>query len=437
MFSSRLSDVTAADIARVIDTETTESVDFELKKTLPSDGGADPWMTGGKIGDRAKDELATELVAFANTSGGTLVVGIDEDSLTKAAKGPPFPIPNCKQASAILHQALSARIEPRLPVFECEGVVTEQDGTSGVIVMRVLESYLAPHRNTKNNQCYVRRNDRAEPMSMLEIQELTRRVARSGEIIEKSFVDSAERFFSWIPEAFRRIHPGRGLQGVHDRPNDKQQYKGMWAIRLTAIPLRPLSFGKLAKQPWLKEVTTETFNGSGRQGQLYPYDVEVVRAWVPRLRAVEREIQGDWLNAVDRINSNGQIERLARMTTTLDGGRPSFLHLSVGQFMWHVASVVRMVDVVRAHADRPTQDYALEVEFMNSDTVHLDGYPGIVPVGLQKLSPGRVALPRYEIGERESFNELLTTVDADFWNASGNHPDGEIALNWPAARATK
>ena len=77
--------------------------------------------------------------------------------------------------------------------------MTEKDGTSGVIVMRTLESYLAPHRHTQNNHCYVRRNDRAEPMGMLEIQEMTRQKARSAEDTEKAFAASGDRFFAWIP----------------------------------------------------------------------------------------------------------------------------------------------------------------------------------------------------------------------------------------------
>lgn len=437
MFPAKLSEVTAADIYNVLDTEATESIDFELKKGLPSDSGADPWMTGGKFGDRAKDELANEIVAFANTSGGTMIIGISEDPQTKSAKKPIYPIPNCKQAAAILHQALSAKIEPRLPVFECEGVITEQDGNSGVIVMRVLESYLSPHRNTKNNHCYVRRNDRAEPMSMFEIQDLTRRVARIGEVIENAFVKSSERFFGWLPEPHRRMHPYRGFMGVHERVNDKPQYRGGWAVRLTAGPLRPLLLGKLPKQEWLKHLKIEAFSGGGRQGQLSPYDVEVERPWLPRLRAVEKEFRGDWLTGVDRVGSDGQVERFVRVGTTVEGIRPTFLHLGVSQFIWHVASVMRIVDVVRAHADRPTQDFAFEIELMNSDSMCLDGYSGIVPPGLQRLPPGTVMFPRYEIGGQESFNELLTTVDSDLWNAAGNHLDWQLEINWPPARATK
>jgi predicted HTH transcriptional regulator len=110
----------------------------------------------GRLGDEAKDELAAESIAFANTAGGTLIVGVDEDTATKRAKLPIFPIPRCKETAARLHQAISDRIEPKLPLFECEGVITEDDGSSGVIIMRTVESYLAPHRHTQNNRCYGR-----------------------------------------------------------------------------------------------------------------------------------------------------------------------------------------------------------------------------------------------------------------------------------------
>jgi len=200
MFPTRLSEVVASEVQAVIQDEAAETLEFELKRGLPAKkGGVDPWMNGGKLGEDAKDELAAEIIAFANTVGGTLIVGIDEDTATKRAKPPLFPVPHCKEAAARLHQAISDRIEPKLPVFECEGVVTEADGTSGVIIMRALESYLAPHRHTQNNDCYVRRNDRAEPMSMLEIQEMTRQKARSAADVEKTFKDSSGRFYSWIP----------------------------------------------------------------------------------------------------------------------------------------------------------------------------------------------------------------------------------------------
>ena len=137
MFPTRLSEVVPSQIQAIIDDEAAETLDFELKGQLPAKkGGNQPLINGGKLGDEAKDELAAEVIAFANTIGGTLIVGIGEETETKRAKPPILPIPRCKEAAARLHQAISDRIEPKLPVFECEGVVTEEDDTSGVIIMR-------------------------------------------------------------------------------------------------------------------------------------------------------------------------------------------------------------------------------------------------------------------------------------------------------------
>ena len=114
MFPTRLIEATASPVRAIIENETAETLDFELKRALPAKKGIDPWMTNGKLGDDAKDELTSEIIAFANTLGGTLIVGIDEDSATKRAMPPLRPIPNCKDAAARLHQAISDRIEPNV-----------------------------------------------------------------------------------------------------------------------------------------------------------------------------------------------------------------------------------------------------------------------------------------------------------------------------------
>ena len=42
-----------------------------------------------------------------------------------------------------------------------------------------------------------------------------------------------------------------------------------------------------------------------------------------------------------------------------------------------------------------------------------------------------VTFPRYEIGEPETFDELLTTIDQDVWNLGGYHPTWKLGVNWP------
>src|SRR5260370_22988727 len=209
---------------------------IELKRGIPAKNPPDAWMGGGKIGDEAKDQLAAEIIAFANFDGGTLVLGLGEDSATKKAVAPIQPLPNCKEAANNLFQSISSRVEPRLPMFECVGVVTEQDRTSGVVVMRTLPSYLAPHRHTQDRHCYIRRNDAAAPMSMLEIQQMTQRTSRTLEDSDRAFSESAERFFEWIPAKYQWTSPVNGARSVRTI-NEPNKWTGSWALRVTAKPM--------------------------------------------------------------------------------------------------------------------------------------------------------------------------------------------------------
>jgi hypothetical protein len=427
VFPHRLSEVTAEEIRHLIEIEAPEALDFELKKTLPCKKGDDPWMTGGKIGEDAREVLASEMCAFANTIGGTLIVGIDEDTETKRAKPPIIPLPKCKELAERLHQSLSARIEPKFPLFECEGVVTEPDGTSGVVVMRTLESYLAPHRHTQDRHCYVRRNDRAEPMSMLEVQEMTRQKARSAEAAERTFNESSARFYSWVPEEHHRSHPYRGVQGVHTAHGSTQVWVGIWAMRLSARPLSPFVLSDLPRQKWLEKMGTGTYTGTGQIKYLVWRDLSTTRTWVPRLRAVEREFEGMNSLGLDRLSSDGLIERFV-WQKHLEQKRPRHSFLDLTEFFWNVASVVRNAELIRGTNSRPTQQFALEIEFMTSDGLIIHGYANS-PHAL--VAAGTVTFPRYEIGEPETFDELLTTIDQDVWNLGGYHPTWKLGVNWP------
>jgi schlafen family protein len=427
MFPTRLSEVVVSEVHSLIEDEAAETLDFELKRTLPSKRGVDPWMTNGKLGDDAKDELASEIIAFANTVGGTLIVGIDEDTTTKRAKPPLWPIPRCKEAAARLHQAISDRIEPKLPVFECEGVVTETDGTSGVIIMRTLESYLAPHRHTQNNHCYVRRNDRAEPMSMLEIQEMTRQKARSATEAEKSFKQSSDRFHAWVPQEHQRSHPYQGLEGVHTAHGTTNVWIGIWALRVTARPLSPFVLPDIPKQSWLKQIDNRAFNGTGQIGQLGWRDLNVTRVWAPRLRSVERQFEGTNSLGLDRVSSEGLIERFV-WQKQLEKGRPPHGHLDITELHWNVACVVHAASLIRAVNSRPTQQFAVEIEFMTSDPLLILSYASSPSA---RIPAGSTTFPRYEIGDLQTFDELMMTVDKDVWNLGGYHPSWELGVTWP------
>jgi hypothetical protein len=294
--------------------------------------------------------------------------------------------------------------------------------------MRTLESYLAPHRHTQNNHGYVRRNDRAEPMSMLEVQEMTRQKARSAEDAERAFAESAARFFSWIPHEHQRTNPYNGVQGRHTEHGETKVWEGMWAMRVTARPLSPFVLANLPKQPWLTQIDTRAFDGMGQIRQLGWRELQVTRTWRPRLRAVEREFEGTNSLGLDRVTSDGLIERFV-WQKQLEKDRPRNGFLEINEFLWNVASVIHGAAVIRAANSRPTQHFALEIEFMTSEPMLIFGYASSPSA---RIPASSTRLPRYEIGDVETFDELMMAVDKDVWNLGGHHPSWEIGVKWPA-----
>ncbi|MGM4887534.1 AlbA family DNA-binding domain-containing protein [Tardiphaga sp. 11_C7_N12_6] len=432
MFSGRLSDLAKADVERVIAAEIAEGLDVEFKRSLPARSGEDPWMTGGKIGDDAKDQLAREIIAFANTDGGTLIIGIGEDRMTKRAIGPLRPIPHCKDAANSLLQALGQRIEPRLPPFECEAVITEDDDDGGVIIMRVLPSYLAPHRHTQDRHCYVRRGDASVPMSMVEIQEATKRIAGRRQQIDAALEESANRFFQWIPPEFQRTNPVRSVQSAYRNgslPNS-QQWVGSWALRITAKPFSPLPASSIVSGDKTSLLSFPSLKGEGQQGVLQLLGLSTIRTWQPRLRSTERAFDGANLMGLDRLSSEGQIDRFVFVTYPEDRP-PTYMFISANELMWHFASVMHFVNEVRAKCFRPSQGFALEVELFHSIALYVEPYAGLVGRGRAVIPPHRVAFPRYEVAGVEEFDQVLTAFDQDVWNSGGFHADWDLSLNWP------
>jgi hypothetical protein len=108
--------------------------------------------------------------------------------------------------------------------------------------------------------------------------------------------------------------------------------------------------------------------------------------------------------------------------------RPRHLFLEIIELLWNVACVVHAAELIRAENSRPTQHFALEIEFMTSDPLVIYGYPSSPHAGIPE---GSTIFPRYEIGELDTLNELIAAVDKDVWNLGGYHPSWELGVNWP------
>lgn len=79
-FGKRVTQLTPEDIYWLVKARVQEGSDIEFKRALAArDGADDRWVVqGDSIGDHAKRDLIKEIVGFANSRGGTLLLGIKE-----------------------------------------------------------------------------------------------------------------------------------------------------------------------------------------------------------------------------------------------------------------------------------------------------------------------------------------------------------------------
>lgn len=217
LLSKPIGEIGLADIQALIDSEVPEGEQIEFKRELPGEGGKpDPWMDNGKLGNYAKDRILREVIAFANAYGGVLVLGIDESDEKPAVATNITRIPRCADLAESLKLVFRDRVEPQLARIDIAGIPTESDG-SGVVVIRVGKSRLAPHRDRRTLVCPVRSADRSEEMTMRQIQDMTLNMSRGLERLEKRLSERSERF----QEEFGHI----------------EQRENVIGIRMTAVPV--------------------------------------------------------------------------------------------------------------------------------------------------------------------------------------------------------
>ncbi len=93
--SKHVTEITVEDFQTLIDLEAEETAILELKADLSAPNGGKSWRKGEKsVQPTERDALAKEIVAFANTRGGRVFVGISESSDNpRRAKQLALPLP--------------------------------------------------------------------------------------------------------------------------------------------------------------------------------------------------------------------------------------------------------------------------------------------------------------------------------------------------------
>lgn len=151
-----LASVTEAHFNALVAEQATEGSYLDFKRALPNRDTS------------AKNEVTADASAFANSSGGDLIYGMNEDGEGRAARIVPQ-AGNRDETARWFQDVLMNGIEPRVPGLQVQAV----DVAGGfVLVVRVPQSWAGPHRVTTNQHFYVRENGRKRQLNVPEIRGL-------------------------------------------------------------------------------------------------------------------------------------------------------------------------------------------------------------------------------------------------------------------------
>ncbi len=412
IFTKPLEQITADDLTELTSKKWSENFQVEYKKTLPDKNAErSSWLSGGdKITDAARDKLFSEIIAFANSMGGTLILGIEE-TLDKPPRAEGInPIPRVGDLASRLEDMAKSVIDPILPNLQIWPIEVNHDDKSGVIIFRVLPSRRAPHRLKTTGRCYIRNGTSSQEMDMRQIQDMTLNVARDLAGIDKVFQSRQEAFHKW--GTIR---------------------KRMAAVRVTAIPLLEVpDLGRLYGNRKLFHFDPScTVTLRGQQHAICLQQTDFSER--PVLRGICRN--GDSLISPYRYEmyQNGAIDLWAG-NSPYDNPAYTPPQSQNDLYIYHstvlscVAGVIKAVHHLRTEIGMPDAEYGLEVEIMAfSDTAvkqpityeYLEGQT--IPPYIKKpvFSDLPFVLPRMQVAGVKDSPQIIDLVDKDIYDALG------------------
>lgn len=131
--------------------------------------------------DEGRKEFAADVSAFANASGGDLIVGISEDA-GAAHELIGVEAPDADQLQRAVSDALRTAFEPLIPGIRLKWF--SLGGNRGVLLIRIPRSWYGPHRVVvaRDSRFFSRDENGKHPMS---VEELRRAFLRGDEIVQR------------------------------------------------------------------------------------------------------------------------------------------------------------------------------------------------------------------------------------------------------------
>ena len=141
-------------------------IDLQIQEGLHLDYKASASLTKAKRGEIAKDASA-----FANSDGGLIVYGIEEEGHlpVRVDAG----VESAKYSREWLEQVIQSNISPTLDGLRIVSI--DLDGSNCAYAVEIAKSYRGPHQERVSNRYYRRHNFRSVPMEDYEINDVRSR----------------------------------------------------------------------------------------------------------------------------------------------------------------------------------------------------------------------------------------------------------------------
>jgi hypothetical protein len=197
MFNKVFEDIDKADIDALIADEAVEGKQLDYKEKLPGDL------------PKQKQAFIEDVCSFANASGGYMLFGLREkrDSKGRKTGTPEYKglenISVDEQKLRLEHIILNG-VEPRIPAIQIKAVEGFDNGP--VLVVRIPQSWAAPHMARHNNRFYSRTSSGKYP---LDVHEIRAAFALSEALPQRIREFRADRLGKIVAgETPRRLHEG-------------------------------------------------------------------------------------------------------------------------------------------------------------------------------------------------------------------------------------
>lgn len=211
IYTKRITDISWDDVEAFCNSKVTESAYLDYKRDFPTD-------------------LAKTVSAMANTFGGVVIIGVDEDDRS----APVVPITGIPMERGLEERVINTMVDSvSPPIIPDVAVCVRPDGSRAVLVIRIAESPDGPHAMQANTRVYIRTGKRSSPEELANLDRirwLTGRRQRSEEFREQLLERASQRF----------VHLRDGLVPDTPKTDEKDWGSGNQQPGLLTIALTPM-----------------------------------------------------------------------------------------------------------------------------------------------------------------------------------------------------